>query len=483
MDKVLNTTQSLIWATIEKIGKQSLQFILGIIIARLLVPDDYGIIGMLGIFMELSSMILSAGIGSALIQKQDRTEEDYATAFYINIVTGVVLYLILFFSAPFIADFYKIPLLTKITRVYSITLIINSLAMVQRTRLTISFNFKAQAIISIIALSITGVISIYFAKIGFGVWTLVFYGLIESTLSAIFYICYEHWIPHSKFSKASFSHIFSFGSKILLSNILNTIYNNMYTLVIGKKLTSYDVGIYNRGKNFSEMPPTIISQILMKVAYPLFSEMQENEKKSSAVFLKILSFEAYFLTPLLGGMAILSKPLILLLLKDKWADCIPILQTLCIGALWLPLIDVNTNFLFSKGLTGVTLKIEAITKPLAIITLFASIPFGLQTMCITRAVFMFLSFLFTTIMTNVYLKISFMKQLKAVLPSLLYTIIMISVISLCLVIFDSKILQLIIGFIIGVTIYFLLSAITKNKIFFICYEKVISIIKKKGSKE
>ncbi len=472
MEKVINTTQSIIWATIEKIGKQSLQFILGIIIARLLVPNDYGIIGMLGIFMELSSMILSAGIGYALIQKQDRTEEDFSTAFYINIFTGFILYIILFFTAPFISEFYKIPLLKKITRVYSLTLIINSFSMVQRTRLTISFNFKAQAIISIISLLVTGIISIYFAKIGFGVWALVFYGLIESALSSLLYICYEHWIPHSKFSKASFHHIFSFGYKILLSNIVNTIYNNMYTLVIGKKLTPYDVGIYNRGKNFSEMPPTVISQILMKVAYPLLSEIQSNEDKSSQIFLKIISFEAYFLTPLLGGMAILSKPLILLLLKEKWFDCIPILQVLCFGALWLPLIDVNNNFLFSKGLTGAALKIEIITKPIAIITLFASIPFGLKIMCITRAIFMFFSFLFSSIMTHYYVKISFLKQLKAVLPSVIYTIIMVISIFITIRFIKSELLQIIIGFIVGIFVYFILSLITKNETFIICYKKI-----------
>lgn len=460
-------------------GKQSLQFLLGIIIARLLVPDDYGTIGMLGIFMELSSMILSAGIGHALIQKQDRTEEDFSTAFYINIITGIILYVILYATAPWIAKFYKIPLLTSVTRIYSLTLIVNSLAMVQRTRLTIAFNFKSQAIISIVALLISGVISIYFAKIGLGVWTLVFYGLMESVLSCIFYISYEHWIPRAKFSKQSFKHIFSFGSKILLSNILTTIYNNMYTLVIGKKLSPYDVGIYNRGKNFSELPPTVLSQILMKVAYPLFSEMQSDENKSKNIFIKIISLESYFLAPVLGGMAVIAEPLILLLLKDKWADCISILQILCLSALWLPLIDVNNNMLFSKGLTVISLKIEAITKPLAIITLFASIPFGLKIMCQVRAIFMTISYLFSVFMTKKYLHFSFLSQIKAVIPSILYTIIMIIAVHFSMKIFDSYILKITIAIFSGICTYIILSFITKNDIFFGCINAVKTKLKKK----
>ena len=469
---------SLIWTTIEKIGKQTLQFILGIIIARLLLPSDYGIIGMLGIFMELSSMILSAGIGYALIQKQDRNEKDFSTAFYFNIVTGLFLYFILYFTAPFISKFYGIEILTSVTRVYSLTLIINSFSMVQRTRLTIKFNFKAQAIISIITLLISGVASIYFAKIGFGVWTLVFYGLIESGLSTLFYLAYEHWIPKAGFSKESFFSIFSFGSKILLSNILNTIYNNMYTLVIGKKLTPYDVGIYNRGKNFSELPPTITSQILMKVAYPLFSEMQSDENKSKTVFTKIIALESYFLAPILGGMAIIAKPLVLLLLKDKWTDCIPILQILCFGAIWLPLIDVNNNLLFSKGLTGVSLKIETITKPLAIITLFVSIPFGLKIMCIARAIFMIISYLFSVFMTQRYLHFSFISQIKAVFPAIIYTGIMILVVYFSMNLFDSYLLKIVIAIITGALTYIILSFITKNQIFFECMHAVKAKLKR-----
>jgi O-antigen/teichoic acid export membrane protein len=473
----------IIWTTIEKIGKQFLQFVLGIIIARLLLPSDYGTIGMLGIFMELSSAILGAGIGNALIQKQDRTEEDFSTAFYINIITGIFLYIILYLTAPLIAGFYKIPTLKSVTRVYSLTLIINSLAMVQRTRLTIAFNFKVQAIISIIALVISGLISIYFAKIGLGVWTLVFYGLIESGLSCFLNIAYEHWIPRAKFSKASFKHIFSFGSKILLSNILNTIYNNMYTLVIGKKLTPYDVGIYNRGKNFSELPPTITSQILMKVAYPLFSEMQSDENKSKEIFTKIIALESYFLAPVLGGMAIIAEPLVLLLLKDKWADCIPILQILCLGALWLPLIDVNNNLLFSKGLTGVSLKIETITKPLAIITLFASIPFGLKIMCLARAVFMILSYLFSVFMTKKYLHFSFMSQIKAVTPSIFYTFIMIAAVYFSMKLFDSYIIKITIAIITGAFTYIFLSFITRNVVFYSCINAVKTKIKRNKNHE
>lgn len=474
------SVNGIFWVTLEKFGKQGIQFFLGLIIARILSPEDYGIIGMLGVFMALSSAILDSGIGSALIQKKDRTIDDFSTAFLINIITGVILYGIMFFTAPLISSFYNEPLLLKITRVYSITLLLNSLDCVQKAKFSIDFNFKAQAIIYLISLTLSGVIGIILAVNGFGVWTLVFYSISESIIRVLLTYIYTRWIPLGHFTRESFKHIFSFGYKVLLTSILTTFYNNLYSLVIGKILHSHEVGIYNRSKNFSELPGTIFSQIFMRVAYPLFSEYQDDENRLRNSYFKILKLETYLLAPLLSGLFILSKPLILFVLKDKWSECINLLRILCIGAFWVPLEELNINILYSKGKTSTTLIFNIIEKVLAIAILVCTIPFGLVYMCIGRSVMAFISYIISCFFTKKQVNAGILDFLVSILRPLIQSAIMCLAIYLLCCIISSSFLQLIIGFIAGVTVYLGLGFITKSKI----QQELVSLVllkfRKKG---
>lgn len=475
-DKAAN---GLFWAIMEKGGKQFIQFTLGIVIARHLTPADYGIVGMLAIFMAISGVLLDSGIESALVQKQNRTDEDISTAYYSTFAISIILYTILYISAPYISSFYKTPILTSITRVLSLTLIINSFYMPAMTLLSIRLDFKAQTVISLIALLAGGVLGIILAVKGAGPWALVYYSLAESLIRGILYQCYVHYIPHTRFSKNSFKYIFSFGTKILFANIVGSIYNNLYTLVIGRAFDAHNVGIFNRGKNFPESLTYIVSHSVVKVAYPIFSKFQFDKEKLQDMFLRAMQLEAFFLAPFFTGMILLAKPLVLLVLKDKWIECVPILQLLSIGSLWLPFIDLSTNLFYSVGRTDVTLKYQLIEKPIAIVMLFVSVPFGLKAMCIVRIISAFNSYLLYVLFIQHYFHVSFFSQFKNISQPILMSGIMAIAVFFTTFNIDSNIAKLCIGTLTGIFTYILIGLLLKSSS--LC--TILDFIKEKQNKK
>ena len=255
----------MIWQSADKFGSKIVQFAIGIIIARILSPDDFGIIGLLALFISISETILDSGFANALIQKQDRTNTDYSTALYFNIVIGLLMYGVMWVISPLIADFYEIPILCSISRVYALSFVINSLSIVQTAKLSAELNFKLQSIVSLITVATSSIIGVIAAYNSFGIWALVMQQLSAVFLRmTILWICAK-WVPSLVFSWQSFKSLFSFGSKILCSGLINTIYNNMYAIVIGKAFTSSEVGHFNRGAQFADMPTSRPTQILPKM--------------------------------------------------------------------------------------------------------------------------------------------------------------------------------------------------------------------------
>ena len=312
------------WTSVERFAQQIIQFVLGVAIARVLSPADYGIVGMTAIFFAIANTFIDSGFGGALIQKQDRNEDDYSTCFYFNIFVSVVLFGIIYLCSPAIATFYRTPILCDVTRVLSLTIVINSFGISQNAKLTAELKFKAMAMITISSQLATGILGLYMAYTGWGVWALVFQQIFGSLLRLILIECYLKWIPKRRFSKDSFHHLFSFGSKILCSSIINTIYDNIYTLVIGRVFSPKDVGYYNRGNQFASLPANTILGIFMKVAYPLMSEVQNDTDKLRRAYKKFLRVPLFVLWPILFGLMALAKPLILLLLGEKWLPCVPL---------------------------------------------------------------------------------------------------------------------------------------------------------------
>lgn len=451
------------WTGFERIASIGIQFVIGIIIARLLSPEDYGIMGMLTIFIAIAQTFLDSGFANALIQKKDRTNIDFSTVFYFNTIISFILYAIMFIAAPFIAAFYNMPILTDITRIVTISLIINGLSIVQTAKLSIDLNFRLQAIASILSVILSGISGIFIAILGYGVWALVSQTIIAASVRTIILWIFSSWKPMFAFSIKSFKALFAFGSKILCSGIINTIYQDLYTLVIGRYFSAADVGFYNRANQFSFLPANTMTQTILKVNFPILSQYQDDNNQLLQAYKKLLRVPIFILYPIMFGIIAIASPLVEILLGNKWLPCVPILQILCLGYMWSPLTHINLNLLYVKGRGDLVLKLEFIKKPIAFIILFASIPFGLIGMCIGRAFYFFLAFALNCFYTNKILNYSFKNQIKELQTILLNSLIMFGIIYLLIQSISTALLKIIMGIVIGCVSYIILALIMKDE--------------------
>ena len=412
------TIKGVIWSSIERFSMQGVQFVLGIIMARLLTPDDYGLIGMITVFMSISQVFIDGGFTNALIQKKDRTETDYSTVFYINLGISVLFYLILFVSAPYIASFYNQPLLTEITRIYSINLILNSLAAVNKTKLVVAVDFKTQTKISFTSALISGIIGVSCALYGYGVWAIVIQAIAFALLNIILSFYYVKWIPLWIFSYTSFKELFSFGSKLLIASLISNVYTNLYVFIIGKKFSPSNLGLYTRADQFAQFASSNLGSILLRVAFPVLSQVQDDDKRLISAYKKYITMSALIIFPLILGLCGVAKPLVLLLLSEKWIDCVILLQILCFAYLWNSIVTINLNLLNVKGRSDLVLKLEVVKKSVAFTILFISLYFDLKGICIGLAIYSLLAFYMNTYYTKKLLNYGFRKQFMEIFPYL-----------------------------------------------------------------
>ena len=464
-----------IWTGIEKFSRQAVQFVIGIILARLLPPNDFGVIGMLAIFIAIAQTFTDSGLSSALIQKKDRTEVDCSTIFYFNIGVGVLFYLLLYATAPLIADFYNMPILIDVTRVVALSIILSGLTAVQNARLTIDLRFRTLSLIALISMVVTGATGLALAYSGWGVWALVFQALAGQMVTSICTWYCSRWIPKLEFSMKSFKQLWGFGSKLLVSGLINTIYGNLYTLVIGKKFSSAEVAFYNRGNHFALLPAQTVQDMAIKVNFPILAKMQDDDERLLGAYKKLLTVPLYILYPVLVCMAVTAEPLVIVLIGEKWLPCVPIMQVLCIGYMFSPLTHINLNLLYVKGRTDLVLKLEFIKKPIAFLILFASIPFGIIVMVIGKAIYEFIAFSFNCYYTGKILNYGEWKQLKLLLPTFINCAIMAAVIYLSMLPFTLPIVKLCVGVSVGLISYWLFSIATKDA----AYGEVREIVKRK----
>lgn len=366
------------WSSIERFSVQGISFLLSIIIARIVSPSAYGLIVMVQVFLSFSQLLIDGGFANALIQKKDRDETDYCTVFLVNLGVAVCIYLLLFVSAPVIAEFYNEPQLTSITRVVSLNLILSSLTIVQKTRLTIHLDFKTQTKVGLIAVIISGTAGVVCAYSGLEVWALVLQSLINQFVISFALMYFSRWIPKLQFSVHSFKRLFSFGSKLLLSNILTSIYINIINLVIGKKYTSADLAFYNRGFTLSLFPASNLSDALNRVIFPVLTQVQDDLITLRREYIKYLHLTHYIILPLMGLLLVLAEPLIETILTPKWLDTVPYLQIFCLNFMLYPIQQQAGNPVAALGHSGILLKAQLlkriVTFGILIFTLTISIP-------------------------------------------------------------------------------------------------------------
>lgn len=470
------TAKGVLWSFLERFSVQGITFTVMIIMARMLTPQDYGLIGMLTVFIAISQTLIDSGFSQALIRKQERTEVDNSTVFYFNIGIGLFLYLILFFFAPVIANFYNEPQLTPITRVIGLSVTFNSLAVVQRALLTIDIDFRTQAKASLIAAIISGITGISMAYLGFGVWSIVAQQLSNLGLNTLLLCFFSKWRPLWIYSWTSFKELFTFGSKLLASGIIDTVYRNVYLIVIGRIFKASDLGYYTRAQQFSEFPSSNLTGILQRVTYPVFCTIQDDDERLASVYRRFLKISAFVIFPLMTGLAAIAKPLILVLLKEQWIFSATLLQIICFSMMWYPIHAINLNLLQVKGRSDLFLKLEIWKKCIGVAILCIMIPMGLIAMCFGTIVSSFISLIINTYYTGKLINVGFIRQMRDLMPTFILSlatgaVVYATITMICL----HPILQLLVGILENVVIY-----ITAVKVFrFSEFDEIVGLFHNK----
>lgn len=447
------TVKGVFWSSVDRFSTQGIQFIFSILIARLLLPSDYGTVAMLNIFLAISQTFIDSGFGTALIRKIDRTEEDFSTVFYFNIAVALVFYGVLWLTAPYIADFYEIPLLKDITRVVALTLVFGSFSGIQSAKLSIAIDFRSRAIISITVTLVTGALGLWMAYSGYGVWALVMQSVVSSLLRTILLWAFVRWMPKLVFSWKSFKELFSFGSKLLASALLDTAYNNIYTLVIGKVFSSSALGVYSRADGLAQYPSSNITGVLQGVTFPVLSSIQNEPERLASAYKKFIRLSAFVVFPMMIGLSAVADPLIRLVLTDKWEGSIYLLQIICFAMMWYPVHAINLNLLQVEGRSDYFLKLEVIKKIQGVIVLCITIPLGLVAMCYGRVVSSVLCLVYNTYYTKKLIGYGFGSQMKDLLPVLLHALVMGLIVWLIVHFLPSLWLKLMVGVVAGIVYY------------------------------
>lgn len=450
------TVKGTVWSMFERFSVQAVSFLVMILMARVLTPNDYGIVGMITIFIAISQALVDGGFSQALIRKQDRSELDNSTVFFFNLASGLLLYLLLYICAPAIANFYNEASLVKITRVISLNILINSLVVVQRANLTVKIDFKTQAKASLVAAFLSGMTGIWMAYSNFGVWSIVWYQIIYALVNCALLWFFSKWRPRLIFSTQSFKTLFSFGSKLSISTIIDTLYRNMYLIVIGKLFKTSDLGYYTRAQQFAELPSLNLTAIFQRVTYPVLCTIQDDKIRLREAYRNFLRVSAFIIFPLMLGLAAISKPLILLVLKDQWLFTANILPIMCLALMWYPIHAINLNLLQVEGRSDLLLQTEVIKKIIGVIILIISLSFGIYGICIGLVINSIISLIINTYYTGKLISIGFWRQIKDLAPILIISFFMSLVVyGVISYLSMSPFFSVILGVGIGIFLYFL----------------------------
>lgn len=447
------TIKGTLWTGMERFWVQGVQFLVMLVVARILSPKDYGLIGMLAIFIHVSQSLVESGFSQALIRKKDRTELDNNTIFYFNIVMSLFIYALLYLIAPYVASFYNEPLLCPVMRVFSLVVIINSFNIVQRALFSIHLDFKKTAHAAMSSALISGVAAIYMAKKGFGVWTLVYQQIIFGIVSTTVLWYYSTWRPKWVYSWKSFKEMFAFGFNLLISGLIDTVYKNLYTIVIGKVFNATSLGYYSRADHYAQLPASNFNAVFLRVTYPVLCKMQDDENRLRENYRKLLRVSAFVIFPIMCGLAGAAYPSVVMLIGKKWAYASVLLVPICLAKMWYPIHAINLNLLKVKGRSDLFLNLEIIKKILGVIIIFASIPFGLLFMCYSQIVSSLIALSINTYYTGKMIHLGFWKQMKDISHILLTSLAMFAIIKVMNMGIDNLYLQFALDVIVGIVFY------------------------------
>ncbi len=379
-----------VWTYVQQFGTVGIQLIVTIILARLLGPKEFGLIGMLGIFIQIAAILVQSGLTSSIIRSKQIDDDDLSTVFFFNLVLSLILYGVIYLGAPLVAIFYKQAILTQLLRVLSITIVINAFSVVQISILTKELQFKRQTFIAFAALIISAVIAILLAYKGFGVWSLIWNTISNATISGILFWGFSKWKPKWIFSQSAFKRHFNFGYKLSLSGLLNVLFENLYIVTIGKIFPPASLGYYTQANTLRNIPLNTISSALNKVTFPYFSKLNDDVELKKRLR-QVINFSLFITAPLLVLIAIMSNEVIGVLFSAKWLPAAPYLSLLCLAGLFYPVHAFNLNILLVKGKSKEFLVLEIIKKVLIVISIILTYRFGIVALIIGQIILMFLA--------------------------------------------------------------------------------------------
>jgi teichuronic acid exporter len=412
------------WTYFQQFGSQLISFGVSIVLARLIMPEEFGLIGMIAIFMGLGTALFQGGLTSSLIRTKELTEDDYSTVFFFNLAGSIAIYGVLFLAAPWISEFYKQPTLVNITRVYGLTYILSAFGTVQNTILTKELKFKKQAIISLPALIISSSVGLTLAYCNYGVWSLVASALVNTlAISCLLWITSD-WYPKRVFSKEKFQQHFHYGYKLTLSSMLDIIFTNIYQIIIGRYYSPAQVGYYTRANSLMMLPVGNVSGALSRVIFPLLSKVQDDIPRFRNAYKQIMQIVLFIITPIIVLMALLAKPLIILLFTDKWIAVVPIFQIICFTGILLPIHKYNLLVLQVKGRSDLFLKLEVIKKIALSVILIISFFYGFYALLWGQLLFSIVALLINTHYAGRMLDYTVIQQLKDIAPVFAFAIVM-----------------------------------------------------------
>jgi O-antigen/teichoic acid export membrane protein len=463
------------WTFGQQFGTQAIGFIVSVVLTRLLDPAEFGLIGMISIFIGIGTSLINSGLTQSLIRTINPDQEDYSTVFFFNLAGSILIYFIIFFLAPLIADFFDQSILINIVRIYCLTFIINAFSEVQLTRLTKEMDFKLQMTIAIPSLIVSGFVGIFLAIHEYGVWSLVWMAVCQSILNTLQLWFRTGWFPNLSFNMRKFKYHFKFGYKLTLSGLLDTTFNNLYQLIIGRFFVPAQVGFYTRADSLKQLPVSNISVALNKISYPLFASIQEDNFKLRRGYKQIMEMVVFVIAPLLVLMGVLATPLFRLLFTEKWLPAVPYFQILCLSGILYPLHSYNLNILNVKGRSDLFLKLEVIKKSLIAIIIIVSLRYGVIGLIWGQLVTSFLAFFINSYYSGKFINYSSWQQISDILPLILIAFIagiIVYLVVLYLISYCTDLDKLIIGGVVGAGIYITLTAIFKKETF-LDFKKVI----------
>lgn len=475
------TIGGLLWSFVDLLGNQGIQFIIQVILARMLIPDHFGLIGMILVFTAVSNSLIDSGFTQALIREQKVTQKDYSTVFYFNIIISLVIYLCLFAAAPQISLFFEESELTEIVRVLTLGIIINSFGIIPRAILTKRVDFKTQAKVNTLASVLSGVVAVTFAFLGFGVWSLVVRTLVLNFVQSLFLSLTTKWRPSLVFSIVSFKRLFGFGWKLLVSGLINTIYDNVFYLIIGKQYSKTQLGYFTNASKFNDLAVQTMTSSIERVTYPVLSSMQDQKERLKQNYKQIMRLTGFLIFPAMAGLAAVGEPLILVIFGAQWETMTIYFQLLCLAGMLYPIHALNLNILQVTGRSDLFLSLEILKMSISVVLIFFALWYEVGIVWLVALIVLdsYISLFINIYFSGKQIAYSVREQMKDLLPVYLITLFMGAAVYMAgQILPDYNLPKLIIQISLGIAIYITCCKVLKIKELNMVLELMIPLIKK-----